>query len=77
MARRSCVRLVRACVRASGGAKVYSVDRLDRPDVASRPAMAEVKCIVFVRPTRASVAALVQELREPKHRHYNLCANDP
>lgn len=52
--------------------EVYGVDRLDRVDLTSRATMAEVKCIVFCRPTKPSVSALVKELKEPKHRHYNI-----
>ncbi|KAJ2793073.1 vacuolar protein sorting-associated protein 45, partial [Coemansia helicoidea] len=47
--------------------EVYLVDRLDN---AQRDRMQHLKCVCFLRPTDASIQALVDELRAPKYGDY-------
>lgn len=39
----------------------------------NRVKFASLKCVVFVRPTAASLDLLVREFREPRYREYYLC----
>ena len=39
---------------------------LEKVDVANREVMTHLKAIIFVRPTSASIDAIVQELKRPK-----------
>ncbi|KAJ2714512.1 vacuolar protein sorting-associated protein 45 [Coemansia spiralis] len=49
--------------------EVYLVDRLDN---AQRDRMRHLKCVCFLRPTDASIRALVDELRDPKYGDYHI-----
>eukprot|EP00047_Mylnosiga_fluctuans_P009905 m.13677 g.13677 ORF g.13677 m.13677 type:complete len:552 (+) comp2853_c0_seq1:1333-2988(+) len=49
--------------------EVYLIERID---VTSREAMPHLNAIVFIRPTEASIEALIAELRAPKYKKYDL-----
>lgn len=45
---------------------------LEKVDVANREVMTHLKAIIFVRPTSASIDAIVQELKRPKYGQYDI-----
>ena len=52
---------------------VYLTDRLEAPD---REKMRHLRCLCFLRPSPASVEALVDEFRNPKYGEYHICEYD-
>lgn len=50
--------------------EVYLTDRVDN---LKREAMPHIKCIVIVRPTPESLAAVEKELARPRYGSYYLC----
>lgn len=49
--------------------EVYLLERVSN---SSREVMTHLKAIVFVRPTQASIDALVTELKRPKYGQYDI-----
>lgn len=52
--------------------EVFLFERLDT-GAGSKERMKHLKCIVFIRPTPANVAALCNELRSPRFGSYFIC----
>lgn len=50
--------------------EVFLVDMLNSE---KRETMKNIRCIVFVRPTRENVGLLKDELAEPKYQAYSVC----
>jgi vacuolar protein sorting-associated protein 45 len=50
--------------------EVYLTDRLDN---SNREDMPQLKCLVFIRPSADSLAALERELERPRYGQYWLC----